>query len=266
YQATADDVFISTYPKCGTTWMQNVVWLMLNEGRPMPPSARLTELIPHLEEIGAEFVERLAPPRVIKTHLPFAMTPYHLNARYIYVARNPFDCAVSFYHHTRGFIKHYDFEDGTFAEYFRCFVRGEIDFGDYFENVLSWFGHRADDNVFFVTYEDMQTDLRSVVIRLAGFLGGKALHAVAQASTLEAILEHSGFTAMARDQQRWASERPANMPAFVRKGVVGDWENHFTSSQALQLLARLDESAESRALAALWPTVMERARQVAYGR
>ena len=51
---------------------------------------------------------------MIKTHLPFAMTPWHDEALYVYVARNPFDCAVSFYHHTRGFPQHYRFADGTF--------------------------------------------------------------------------------------------------------------------------------------------------------
>ena len=34
---------------------------------------------------------------------------------------------------------------------------------------------------------------------------------------------------MQRDQERWSSRRPADMPAFVRKGVVGDWRSHFTA-------------------------------------
>ena len=103
YQAAAGDIFVSAYPKCGTTWTQHIVYLLQCGGVPLGAGDRLTELFPHLEEVGSRFVASLAPPRCIKTHLPFAMTPYHRQARYIYVARNPFDCAVSFFHHTPRF-------------------------------------------------------------------------------------------------------------------------------------------------------------------
>ena len=75
--------------------------------------------------------------------LPFARTPWSVQAKYLYVARNPFDCAVSFYHHTRGFVRHYDFAEGTWETFFDCFLRGEVDFGDYFDHLVSWWPHRA---------------------------------------------------------------------------------------------------------------------------
>lgn len=110
-------------------------------------------LYPHLEEIGKETIEKLRQPRVIKTHFPRQLTPYHPAAKYIYVARNPFDCVVSFYHHTRGFIQHYNFADGTFDDFFECFIRGEVDFGDYFDHLLPWYEYRDEENVLFLTYE-----------------------------------------------------------------------------------------------------------------
>ena len=59
---------------------------------------------PHLEEVGSDFVRNEATVangyRLIKTHFPYELTPRSSKAKYIYVARNPKDCVVSFYHHT----------------------------------------------------------------------------------------------------------------------------------------------------------------------
>ena len=86
---------------------------------PLAAGQSLDDVFPHLEEVGEEPVRALPEPRLIKTHLPFARTPWSAQAKYIYVARNPFDCAVSFYHHTRGFVRHYDFADGVLGHVLR---------------------------------------------------------------------------------------------------------------------------------------------------
>ena len=141
YRPSPGDVFVSTYPKCGTTWIQYIVYLLLHGGEPLPAGVRMDEVFPHLEEVGEARVRALPEPRLIKTHLPLERTPWHPGARYVYAVRNPFDCAVSFYHHTRGFVRHYDFADGTFDDFFECFVVGEVDFGDYFDHLASWLPH-----------------------------------------------------------------------------------------------------------------------------
>ena len=259
--ARPGDLFISTYPKCGTTWMQNIVWLILQRAVPLGPEDRMTELIPHLEEIGAEGVESLPHPRVMKTHLPFSMSPYNPEARYIYVLRNPFDCVVSFYHHTRGFVQHYDFSEGSFDDYFRCFVQGEVDFGDYFENVLSWWEHRREKNFLFVTYEDLKADPKSEIVRVGRFLGSEYGTAVEDPVLLDRIVELSSFQSMSRDQTRWASARPEDRTPFVRKGEVGDFLNVLSRGQTRELLDRFRTTDGAEGLAALWPSVMEQARK-----
>lgn len=263
YQVRPTDIFISTYPKCGTTWMQHIVWLILNHGEPLPADEKMTSAIPHLEEVGAEFIETLPEPRVIKTHLPFEMTPGHPQARVIYVTRNPFDCAVSFFHHTRGFVRHYDFAEGCFEDYLACFLAGEVDFGDYFTNVPSWLAHREAPNFLFLTYEQMRADPGAAVIAVGEFLGPELGGAVYDRRILDRILDHSSFSSMQRDQLRWASERPEGMPDFVRKGVVGDWMNHFTPDGARAMLRRIEGSSSGTELAALWPEVISSAREFA---
>lgn len=93
--------------QCGTTWTQHIVYLILNNGLPLPPDQRLDVVFPHLEEVGKEFIEAkgtiLGGYRLIKTHLPYSLVSKNPNAKYIFVTRNPKDCVVSFYHHTVGF-------------------------------------------------------------------------------------------------------------------------------------------------------------------
>jgi hypothetical protein len=205
--------------------------------------------------MGDVAVRALPEPRLIKTHLPFARTPWQPLAKYIYVARNPFDCAVSFYHHTRGFVRHYDFADGTWDTFFECFIRGEVDFGDYFDNLLSWWPQRALPNVLFLTYEQMLADTLAAVRVIGEFLGGEAAEAVGDPSLLERVVTLSSFDSMRVDQRRWSSKRPAGMPEFVRKGIVGDWANHFSHEQAKRLAAKLidrtDGTAPGRCVAEL---------------
>ena len=60
---------------------------------------------------------------------------------------------------------------GSFDEFFDHFLDGQVAYGDYWHNVLSWWSRRAQPNVLFLTYEEMHLDLRGVVRRVARFLG-----------------------------------------------------------------------------------------------
>jgi hypothetical protein len=256
YESRPGDVFVSTYPKCGTTWMQYIVYLLLHGGEPLPPGTRMDEVFPHLEEVGEAVVRALPEPRLIKTHLPLERTPWHPAARYLYVVRNPFDCAVSFYHHTRGFVRHYDFADGTFDDFFECFIRGEVDFGDYFDHLASWLPRVGEPNLLFFTYEQMLADPGAAVVAVGAFLGDAAARAAAEPELVARVVAASSFDSMRADQRRWSSERPANMPEFVRKGVVGDWANHFSGEQAARLAAKFVERTRGTRAETLWPDLI----------
>ncbi|NES87067.1 MAG: sulfotransferase domain-containing protein [Moorea sp. SIO2B7] len=256
YKAQPGDIFIATYPKCGTTWTQHIIWLIQHDGKPFPAEKSITEKMPHLEEVGKEFVAALPTPRVIKTHLFYDMTPYHRDAKYIYVARNPFDCVVSFYHHTKGFVKHYDFADGTFEEFFECFISGEVDFGDYFDNLLPWYKHKDDKNILFLTYEYMKEDTKGAVIKIAEFLGNEYLNKVKNETILNKIVNYSSFESMSKNQNRWSSKRPENMTPFIRKGKVGDWNNYFTSSQIKRLTEKFATKTKGTGLEKLWENII----------
>jgi hypothetical protein len=63
---------------------------------------------------------------------------------------------------------------------------------------------------------------------------------------------------MRRYQDRWSSARPADMPAFVRRGVVGDWRKQFSVEQARRLA---EKCARHTAIEELWPGLIANALQ-----
>ncbi len=255
YKVQPGEIFIATYPKCGTTWAQHIVWLLRSKGLPLSPDQKMSRMIPQLEEFGKEGLEGLEVPRIIKTHLPYSMSPHHPEAKYIYIARNPFDCLVSFYHHTKGFPAYYDFADGTFDEYFEYFIEGEVDFGDYFDNLLSWYAHREDNNLLFLTYESMKKNIKEAVIRIAEFLGGEYDKNAKNKDILNNVLLHSSFEYMSKDQSRWSSERSFNIP-FIRKGWVGDWKNYFSEAQKKRLADKFKIKTKGTELHKLWAGII----------
>ncbi|XP_064161400.1 sulfotransferase family 2, cytosolic sulfotransferase 3 isoform X3 [Anguilla rostrata] len=158
FEVQDEDVFAITYPKSGTTWMQEILPPILNGGdltsvRTIPNWDR----VPWLEETRAALVlgDR-PPPRAMVSHLPYHLMPpsfYTSKAKVIYVTRNPKDIAVSSFH----FHKMASFLDdpGTFDEFLDKFLSGQVLFGKWTDHVKSWRNTDIEDRILYVTYEEM---------------------------------------------------------------------------------------------------------------
>ncbi|XP_070378067.1 sulfotransferase ssu-1-like [Dermacentor albipictus] len=281
YKARDEDVFIVSYPKCGTTWLQFIVHGIYTGGAGGLPSAtQCRKTMAFLEFSGAEGAMSIERPGAIKTHLPFHLHPYSAKAKYIYVARKPYDCCVSFYHHTKSRPR-CNFQDGTFDQFLDMFVRGKVDFGDYFENLLSWYEHRGDPNVFFLTYEDLKRDTSGWILRIADFLGkeeyGNRMRE--QPGVLENVVETTSFESMKslnEEYRNWPKklealpnetfteamrsmrEAPGDsikqppMKDHIRKGIVGDWKNHFSREQVARMKERIAVKTHGSDVMSLW--------------
>ena len=240
------DLFIVTYPKCGTTWTQHIAYLILHDGVPLPADQRMDIVWPHLEEVGKDFVREKATVaggyRLIKTHFPYKLTPQNPKAKYIYVARNPKDCVVSFYHHTVGFPRHYDFAEGKFDTYFNLFLEGKVDSNDYFDFLREWLDHKDDPNVLFLRYESGRKDVRGYILQIAAFMGEKYPKKLLadDERILKLVMEHSSLDSMKQNPRRWCSDRTGFKP-FIRKGSTGGWSELLSEDQAGMLQKRLDE-------------------------
>ncbi|HEX5868810.1 MAG TPA: sulfotransferase domain-containing protein, partial [Longimicrobium sp.] len=105
YEGSPDDIFIVTYPKSGTTWLQMIVYQLATDGA--MDFAHIDGVSPHLEEAmipqGRKISDLRATPRVVKSHLPYHAIPKG-PGRYIYGIRNGLDVAVSYHYHARKYL------------------------------------------------------------------------------------------------------------------------------------------------------------------
>lgn len=118
------------------------------------------------DEIGnsVEQVENMASPRFIKTHLPVPLLPEQLNGvkpKIVYVARNPKDMCVSYYH----YCKLVHGLHGSFDEFCDLFIQGKTPIGPIWDHILGFWEQRDEPNVLFLKYEDMKK------VRAARFMG-----------------------------------------------------------------------------------------------
>ena len=185
----SSDILIATYPKCGTTWMQQIVH-GLRTGGDMS-FGEITEAVPWLEAAADMGIdperEQAAAPRAYKTHLNWPQIPK--GGRYIHVSRDPKDTLVSYHRFLEGWV----FETGSIdldtlaRESFLKGRRGE----DYWGFLLSWWEKRNDPDVLFMFYEDMKQDLGATIDEVAGFIGVPLDPALR-----EIVLEQSGMAFM----------------------------------------------------------------------
>jgi hypothetical protein len=258
YEPEPADLFIATPPKCGTTWTQNISYLLLNEGEPFNGDS-ITGISPFIEETGPQILQDLPEPRIIKTHLPFDRVPFNDKAKYIYVIRNPKDVVNSFYHHTRGYW-FYNWKDGKFNQFFDIWMRGEHDFGDYFEHLRGWLPAAKLPNVLLLRYEDMLADHVGAMKKIAKFLGGKAQAAAENPEILDKVVRNSLFDTMAKEQKKWCIQSdkwPKDLAPFLRKGQVGDWRNTLSKEQSDAIDKRYQEVLGNTEAADWWKEEMQ---------
>nr|XP_058947554.1 uncharacterized protein LOC131775458 [Pocillopora verrucosa] len=229
FQTKPDDVFIVSYPKSGTTWVQEIVWQIYHDGeishkvlgdRILYIEKALLPESTHLD------IKSMPSPRLFKSHLSYDAIPKSTDeakttCKYIYVARNPKDAAVSSYKFmgsfgTNGMNAPWEF-------YAKLFIEGKTVYNNWSDHVLGWWKHRHDPNVLFLKYEDLQKDLQSNVRMISKFLNKPLSEEV-----ISLITEQCTFKGMMKNVQSFTLGDKIEGPKFLCKGAVGSWKEHFT--------------------------------------
>lgn len=211
YQPRRGDVFVATPMKCGTTWMQHLVYQVLTRG-----SGDLAEIgtalyavSPWIESLRSVAIDDAplvgTPPtsRIIKTHLPVELCPYVPEAKYLYVCRHPLSCFAS----CADFIAT---SLGPFVvglDEIEAWFRSDelMWWGTWPVHVRGWWGFSQErDNVLFVLFEDMKRDLRAAVRRVAEFLAVEGL----REEEVDRIVRKCSFDSMREHDEAFEMNPP----------------------------------------------------------
>ncbi|XP_033205932.1 sulfotransferase 2 [Bombus vancouverensis nearcticus] len=251
-----DDVWMISYPRTGSHWAQEMVWCIANNfdyksaetlfllRNPLLEASSLMvtgDSVEWFSKMGdsVKYVMKMQRPRYVKSHLPFDLLPQQIHQKkpkVIYVARNPKDTCVSFYHYCKKFHNIV----GSFEEFADLFLDDSIPLTPFWNHVLKFWAIRDQENVLFLTYEGMKKDQKETIRRTAEFLGKTATE-----EQIADLCEHLKFTKMAVNpainMELIVPQKdvPEN-DKFIRKGRVGDWKNYMSEG----LSQRFDEWTE----------------------
>jgi hypothetical protein len=220
-----DDVFLVSYPKSGSTWIR---FLVANLAFPVtsPDWGNIEQLIPDPVGMSKRDLERMARPRIIRTHDCF--DPRY--KRVIYTVRDPRDVALSQYHYQR---KRKVLDDNyPFEAFIERFISGEAcEHGSWKESVGSWLAARHSEPGFLLLrYEALLSDTPGELARVASFLGISVT-----AEQISQAVERSSA-----DQMRELEREKAQLCAltkgmrqdipFVRSAKSGSWKSEMSPS------------------------------------
>jgi len=237
YDTLPTDIYVVTYPKCGTQWALSVVNCL--KTRKSMELGYEKRFFPWPEHIGLEKVNKLDKNgRMFKSHAPVDILPWrrlHPETKIIYVMRNPKDAVVSFHEHAiqpqrnnRTTPREFCDYTGDLSNFFELFVNNKLPFGSYFEHVAGWWRFVAANpkQVLWVYYEDMQDNFEQEITRIATHCGLDH-----DPDLVQWVSKETSFSKL-----KEASENAGHF----RKGIVGDWRNFLTKEQAEYLDARFE--------------------------
>ncbi|XP_077979565.1 sulfotransferase 1B1-like [Glandiceps talaboti] len=240
FEVRSDDIYIITFMKSGTTWLKEILPLVLNCGdiqafKDVPVDVKVPYLefvlsadddkttldVQHKLGVPEGFnVTNMQSPRILNSHLRQEFLPKELEEKkpkVIYCARNPKDVAVSAYWFTQMLLNQDEFGQSlgntpytNFGEFLPDFLetRGRLQpliFSDdgsrWQEHVLSWWKKRHEQNILFLKYEDMVEDLKSSIRQIAKFLDAQLTD-----DAVERIATHCNIRNMKKNKMATKSD------------------------------------------------------------
>ena len=234
------DVLITTAPKAGTTWMQQIVYQLRCGGD--DEFGSIFDVVPWLEHPpfrGESLdgrladLEKLPTPRLFKTHCLFEQTPGTDIAKIILTFRDPRDCCVSMFHHLQDTtdeirqLHGYPDPPKTLEGCFEMWLNS----GMWYRNVASWWPERNRDNVLLLRFKDLKADLPGALAKIVSFLewdlSDEALKATELRASFAWMKTHwKQFARLGADQP--LAFKPGG---FIRKGTVGDHKGTLSPQQ-----------------------------------
>ncbi|MEA2551642.1 MAG: hypothetical protein QOE25_1411, partial [Actinomycetota bacterium] len=268
-----DDVVISTPSKCGTTWMQTIVGMLLFDrvdlGAPISTISPWLDMLIRSDEEVFGILDRQTHRRFMKTHTPLDGVPRLDSVTYIAVARHPLDVALSDLDHAENMRRDHVVELRVGAsgaadpdlpareeppddpgEFLRWFIdneetptgSGPNGLDDYCQQIRTYWDARHAPKVHLFHYGDMWADLDAEMRRVASALG-----VIIDEERWPAFVEAAGFASMRSRASATAPDAHMDIWAspqrFFRSGGTRNWASMLSSEEIAHFEARLRELA-----------------------
>jgi aryl sulfotransferase len=265
FQPRAGDVIVATYPKCGTTWTQRIVSMLIH-GSPAPrdimgegPWVDATIFDPIAVMLGT--LNSQPHRRSMKSHLPLQALPVFEGAKVVHTVRDGRDACISMHNHMLGIrpdfmIAHMaDAPPEALAdgpppptpedprEWYLHWMdeaeggekaRGADDL-PFCEFELGYWAERKSPWLLHVHYADLKVDLEGEIARISEFLEidtpPALLREIAAAATFDAM-KRDGAALLPKIGEAF-DKGPER---FLNKGTNGRWKDFLTPAD----LARYD--------------------------
>ncbi|XP_053460717.1 sulfotransferase 2A1-like isoform X2 [Nycticebus coucang] len=218
----------------GTNWLIEILCLIQSRGDTnWVRSVPIWDRSPWIElEAGLALANKMEGPRLLTSHLPIHLFPksfFSSKAKVIYLMRNPKDMIVSryfFWNAINWFNKPYSLE-----QCLEWSMEGKVPYGSWFDHIHGWVSMRERENFLMLSYEELKRGTKRTVEKICQFLGKKV-----EPEELDLILENSSFEVMKENKMSNYSMLGdtylVHKNPLIRKGITGDWKNHFTVAQA----------------------------------
>lgn len=259
----AEDIIIASYPKSGTTWLSEIVYLIANRLDWAKASAsNLEERVPYLEYVwpGPKAIARTPSPRVIKTHLPFYHLPLQVQmggaARIIYIVRDPRDVVVSYYNFVKCFIPA-GYKDAEGLDGFvERFANDRLPYSPWDSHVQGYVNGAAGslrEHFLLVQYEKIKSDPKYVIETIEQFIRstwiGKTCPPKLTPEQINDLVEHCSFNVMSKNPVAnfvWLKElglwSDTSGIQFMRRGIVGDYSYWLAGEHSSKLAKKASEA------------------------
>ena len=232
YGERDSDIYVSSYTRSGTTWMQMILYQLTTDGA--MNFDHLFEVSPWLYYSALLGTEPACPPepRILKTHDDYDFFSPTTKGCFIYVVRDGKDVAVSFYHHKVN-AKGYQ---GTFEEHFDAFLNN-TDY-NWFQHVKAWIENAKRLPILYVKYEALKNDFDRTIQGIVDFC-----HLPVDEAILQRTKECTSFAFMKRYAAQLgpkpehfrsadaAQYRVINQAEFIRHGHIGEGNLELTAQQ-----------------------------------
>ena len=233
-----DDIFICTPPKCGTTWTQTIVAMLVFsradiDVQPSSISPWVDANFAPADAVNA-MLEAQTHRRFIKTHTSLDGIPFFPECTYLCIYRDPRDLYFSLVSHlknmTAEWVKssipvevHAGFREWAQTPFVEDLAQ-QRSLASVVQHFQSFWQYRDLPNLHFFHYADLSRDLPASILDIGAAIGSrvsmKDVSAMARTASFENMKEKAQQFAPGAGRGQWKVDR-----AFFDSGKSGRWRD-----------------------------------------